>query len=164
MRDAEMAGTPRGLSPDLHLAQIPEDLDDGIWTWRPGQVRDANMAVPTGFSYPAMSSHVFLAACRPEEKAQENRTAVKGNTRGLFTFLRRAYGQEDSEPLRQLTYARLLDHLLSPEAIKQCRTPSCPGESERLLGESSQDSLNAKRSDRILMLSASFLRLGRTTE
>ncbi|KAH9923562.1 caspase domain-containing protein [Fomitopsis serialis] len=144
-----MTGTPRGLSPELQRAPIPEDLDQNIWTWRPdGTVRDANMAVPTGFSYPAMRSHVLLAACRQDEKAQENRVSVDGNTRGLFTlhllkFLRRAY--EQAEPLRQLTYARLLDHLLSPGAIELCghpldgQHPLCEGKNrDRLLFSTSE--------------------------
>ncbi|KAH9923558.1 caspase domain-containing protein [Fomitopsis serialis] len=145
----EMTGTTRALSLERHREPIPEDLDQEIWTWHSeGASRDVKMVFPAGFSYPAMRSHVLLAACRQDEKAQETHINAEGNTRGLFTLhllkcLRRAFEEEASLP--QLTYARLVDRLLSPEVMKLCGTsldgqhPLCEGKNrDRLLFSTSE--------------------------
>ncbi|KAH9831968.1 uncharacterized protein C8Q71DRAFT_275114 [Rhodofomes roseus] len=119
-------GTPRALFDDETHVPLPETLDQHIRSWHDGEAvgRDVTPQAPTGFAWPAMRSHVLLAACLPEEKAIENRVALRSEgdvtvpseesvTRGLFTlyllaFLRRAH---EGTQLSELTYADLTERL-----------------------------------------------------
>ena len=97
---------------------LPEHLDKDIWTW--GLSRAATIAVPTGFMYKTMASHVLLAACRQDELAWEI-SSTDQITRGAFTacLVKQLY-QED---LSSITYSTLLD--LIP-ALEQ-QHPQCEG-------------------------------------
>jgi len=58
---------------------LPENIDKHIWTWGL-----AGSEVPTGFMDNTMSSHVQLAACRPDELAFED-PSTESMVRGAFT-------------------------------------------------------------------------------
>jgi hypothetical protein len=101
---------------------FPEDLDKDIWTW--SLSRAAAIAVPTGFMYKTMASHVLLAACRQDELAWET-SSTDQITRGAFTacLVKQLY-QED---LSNVTYSTLLDLL---PALEQ-QHPQCEGVNKR---------------------------------
>ena len=96
--------------------------------------RAANTALPKGFLYEALSSHVLLSACREEEAAAEDLDAVQrpcgAFTNSLFQKLRDCN-------IREVTYACLLD-IMPP---LQNQRPQCEGRNKnrRLFGLSVQE-------------------------
>ncbi|TFY61508.1 hypothetical protein EVJ58_g4466, partial [Rhodofomes roseus] len=147
-------GTPRALSDEHTHIPLPATLDEDIRTWcddvKPTG-RGAELWTPTGFLWPAMRSHILLAACRLDETAIENRVTLSSKesitvTRGLFTlhlltFLREAH--TDQKLLAQLTYADLPGRLekespdtakLYGRALLDKQHPVCEGQNrDRLL-------------------------------
>lgn len=100
---------------------LEEGVDKDIWMW--GLPRSAQVALPAGFAYDSMSSHVLLAACRHDELAWE--IAADGNVaRGAFTssLVQQLHEAED---LNQVTYSALLGSVTG--LIHQHQHPHCEG-------------------------------------
>jgi hypothetical protein len=97
---------------------LPEDLDRAIWVR--GLPQTPAIDIPTGFLDKTMSSHVLLAACRPNQIAFEN-SSVGDIVRGAFTrsLVKLLYEAD----LTQVTYSEV--PALLPELPLQ--HPQCEG-------------------------------------
>ncbi|KAJ7706853.1 caspase domain-containing protein [Mycena rosella] len=114
-------GLSRGSSPNIlpvprfveTLLPIPANLDQGLFGGRSG-----NVSLPPDTRHKFMESHVLLAACRQQQRAQECLSAT-GVPCGFFTDSLvkqlRAVGPN------RITYAELLDLLPTlPDQHPQC--------------------------------------------
>ncbi|KAH9916712.1 caspase domain-containing protein [Fomitopsis serialis] len=142
-RGPASAGRTRYLSAESSIPHfpIPEDLDQEIWAWQDPDAGRGVAVVPvvqpdSGFSTLEARSHVLLAACAPDQMAQEH--IILGKPRGVFTYLLLTHMRMR---LREgLTYARLVnalrkqDHLglwgpgaPLPVMVWHLQTPVCLG-------------------------------------
>jgi len=124
---------------------IHEDLDRNIWNWQDPDAGYAASIIPvmqpdSAFLALEVRSHVVLAACAPDQTAQEHN--VRDKQRGWFTYrllelMRSALG----EPC--LTYARLVNELRRPDHLNlwgltaslpvmvwRSQTPVCMGKNK----------------------------------
>ncbi|KAH9931361.1 caspase domain-containing protein [Fomitopsis serialis] len=159
-RGPASAGRTRYLSAESSIPRfpIPEDLDQEIWAWQDPDAGRGVAMVPvvqpdTGFSILEARSHVLLAACAPDQTAQEH--IILDKPRGVFTYLllkrmRMRLGEPD------LTYARLMnalrkqDHLglwgpgaPLPVMVWHLQTPVCLGQNKHRLVFSLDEELEA---------------------
>ncbi|KZT03693.1 uncharacterized protein LAESUDRAFT_331738 [Laetiporus sulphureus 93-53] len=108
----------RTIPTKVSASPPPADLDKDIWTWGLN-ARAATTAVPLGFQYKAMASHVMLAACRSSELALE--ASAEAEPCGAFTTALVKALRECS--LLHTSYVRLMEML--PNLIFQ--NPQCEG-------------------------------------
>ncbi|KAF8188777.1 caspase domain-containing protein, partial [Mycena galopus ATCC 62051] len=115
-------GVTRGSSPSVlgsryveTFLPIPENLDATLWGGR-----SANVSLPPGITHKSMHSHVLLAACRQQQRAQEC-ISEAGQPCGFFT--NSLIKQLRSIGPNRITYAELLD--LLPTLPNQ--NPQCEG-------------------------------------
>jgi len=145
-RGPASAGRTRYLSAESSIPRfpIPEDLDQEIWTWQDPDAGRRTAMVPvvqpdSGFSTSEARSHVLLAACAPDQMAQEH--IILDKPRGVFTYL--LFTHMRMRLREDLTYARLVNALRKqdylglwgpraplPVVMWHLQTPVCLGQNK----------------------------------
>jgi hypothetical protein len=114
------AGVERFLPPAPSTPPFPDNLDHDIWAWGLSS-RTAQVALPHGFLYQAMSSHVLLAACRQEEVALE---AVSNNNEPCGAFTNSLVQVLQDCSIGETTYSLLIERI---QKIIRYQHPQCEG-------------------------------------
>jgi hypothetical protein len=110
----------RFLPPAPLTPPFPDSLDQDIWAWGLSS-RTAQVALPNGFLYQAMSSHVLLAACRQEEMALE---AVSNSNEPCGAFTNSLIQVLQDCIIGETTYSALVERI---QKTLRYQHPQCEG-------------------------------------